>query len=135
MVETVGNTEKKAGALNQQLARMLPNADAGDVVMVMDADSTISPDFLEVALGLLEEDPDLMAVGGLFYGEDGGGLIGQLQRNEYTRYQRVVARKLEPGLRPHRHRVGHPQLRAARSREARGTLIPGTRGRCTTRSR
>ena len=52
--------------------------------MVMDADSTISPDFLEVALGLLEDDPDLMAVGGLFFGEDGGGLVGQLQRNEFA---------------------------------------------------
>ena len=94
VVETVGNKEKKAGALNQQLARVLPNADVVDVVMVMDADSTITPDFLEVALGLLEEDPDLIAVGGLFYGENGGGLIGQLQRNEFTRYQRIVARKL-----------------------------------------
>ena len=36
-----------------------------------------------------------MAVGGLFYGEDGGGLVGQFQRNEYARYQRVVARKLD----------------------------------------
>ena len=41
-----------------------------------------------------KSDPDLIAVGGLFYGEDGGGLIGQFQRNEYTRYQRIVARKL-----------------------------------------
>ena len=40
--------------------------------MVMDADSTIAPEFLEVALGLLENDRDLVAVGGLFYGEDGG---------------------------------------------------------------
>ena len=94
VVETVGNLEKKAGALNQQLAGMLPAADLADVVLVMDADSTITPNFLEVALGLLEQDPDLIAVGGLFFGEDGGGLIGQFQRNEYTRYQRIVARKL-----------------------------------------
>ena len=56
VVETVGNTERKAGALNQQLALLLPSLDAEDVVMVMDADSTISPDFLETALGLLEDD-------------------------------------------------------------------------------
>ena len=42
------------------------------MVLVMDADSTIAPEFLEVALGLLEIDPDLIAVGGLFYGEEGG---------------------------------------------------------------
>ena len=91
VVETVDNTEKKAGALNQALAGFLPEATAADVVLVMDADSTIATDYLAVALGLLEDDPDLMAVSGLFYGEDGGGLIGQFQRNEYSRYQRVVS--------------------------------------------
>lgn len=94
VVETIGNTEKKAGALNQELAQRLPGTDGRDLVMVMDADSTISPEFLEVAVSLLEEDPDLIAVGGLFYGENGGGLVGQFQRNEYARYQRVVARRL-----------------------------------------
>ncbi len=93
--ETVGNTEKKAGALNQVLAKLLLTSEPSDVVLVMDADSTIEPEFLEVALGLLDGDPSLIAVGGLFYGEDGGGLIGQFQRNEYTRYQRGVARKLD----------------------------------------
>jgi biofilm PGA synthesis N-glycosyltransferase PgaC len=33
------------------------------------------------------------AVGGLFYGEDGAGLIGQFQRNEYARYARDIARR------------------------------------------
>ena len=94
VVETTCNTEKKAGALNQVLADLLPRADRHDVVLVMDADSTLSDNFLEVALGLLEDDPDLIAVGGLFYGDAGGRLVGQFQRNEYGRYQRLVARKL-----------------------------------------
>ena len=110
MVETVGNTEKKAGALNQQLALLLPEREPEDVVMVMDADSTISPDFLEAALGLLEDDPDLMAVGGLFYGEEGGGLVGQFQRNEYGRYQRIVARRLDRVFVLTGHRLGDPRL-------------------------
>lgn len=125
---TLGNTEKKAGALNQQLAKLLPRLEPRDVVMVMDADSTIAPAFMETALGLLEDDPDLVAVGGLFFGEDGGGLVGQLQRNEFGRYQRLVARK--------RNRVfvltgtasmirGYA-LRAVA--EARGLLIPGSPG-------
>ena len=129
VVESVGNTEKKAGALNQQLALLLPSLDAADVVMVMDADSTISPDFLATALGLLENDADLMAVGGLFFGERGGGLVGQLQRNEFGRYQRIVARRLD--------RVfvltgtasvirGFALNAVAR---ARGTLIPGPAGK------
>ncbi|KQR07435.1 hypothetical protein ASF78_20990 [Cellulomonas sp. Leaf334] len=91
--ETVGNTQAKAGGLNQALARLLPGAAVEDVYLIMDADSTITPDFLEVALGLLEADPELMAVGGLFSGEDGSGVLGQLQRNEFTRYQRVIGRR------------------------------------------
>ena len=87
---TVGNTEKKAGALNQALSDMFGDISARDVVMVMDADSVIVPEFLETAMGRLETDPDLIAVGGVFYGEDGSGLVGQLQRNEYTRYQREI---------------------------------------------
>ncbi len=125
VVETVGNTEKKAGALNQQLARMLPDLDVRDLVMVMDADSTISREFLEVALGLLEDEPDLIAVGGLFYGEGGGGLVGQLQRNEFTRYQRIVARRLNRVfvLTGTASVIRGFALRAVA--EARGSLIPG----------
>ncbi len=122
------NVDKKAGALNQQLARLLPTADVDDVVLVMDADSTINPDFLEVALGLLERDPDLIAVGGLFYGDGGGRLVGQLQRNEFTRYQRIVARKLNRVfvLTGTASVIRNYALRAVA--EARGTLIPGTQG-------
>ena len=127
--ETVGNTEKKAGAPQPGAgAHAARDASAHDVVMVMDADSTIAPEFLEVALGRLEADPDLIAVGGVFYGEDGGGLVGQFQRNEYTRYQRVLARR--------RGRVfvltGTASVfRAYALRavaDARGPLLPGDRG-------
>jgi cellulose synthase/poly-beta-1,6-N-acetylglucosamine synthase-like glycosyltransferase len=90
---TVGNTEKKAGALNQALSEMFAHISARDVVMVMDADSVIVPAFLATAMGRLEEDPDLIAVGGVFYGEGGSGLVGQLQRNEFTRYQRLISRR------------------------------------------
>jgi cellulose synthase/poly-beta-1,6-N-acetylglucosamine synthase-like glycosyltransferase len=54
----------------------------------------IAPSFLEVAMGRLESDPDLIAIGGVFTGELGSGLVGQLQRSEYTRYQRYIARRL-----------------------------------------
>ena len=129
VVETVGNTEKKAGALNQQLALLLPSLDAEDVVMVMDADSTISPDFLETALGLLEDDADLMAVGGLFFGEEGGGLVGQLQRNEFGRYQRIVARRLDRVfvLTGTASVIRGYALSAVA--QARGSLIPGPPGK------
>jgi cellulose synthase/poly-beta-1,6-N-acetylglucosamine synthase-like glycosyltransferase len=125
---TVGNTEKKAGALNQALAKLFETIDAGDVTMIMDADSVIVPEFLETAMGRLEADPDLIAVGGVFYGEDGAGLVGQFQRNEYTRYQRDISRR--------QGRVfvltGTASLFRAYALKAvadcRGQLLPGHRG-------
>ena len=128
VVETVGNTEKKAGALNQQLRRLLPGSDERDVVMVMDADSTIGAEFLEDGLRRLEEDPALMAVGGLFYGEPGYGLIGQFQRNEYARYQRLVARKSGRVfvLTGTASLIRTVALSAVA--QARGELVPGVRG-------
>ena len=83
---TVDNTQRKAGALNQALSGLLPHLGPRDVVLVMDADTRLSERFLEVGASHLENDPELAAVGGVFYGEEGHGLIGQLQRNEYTRY-------------------------------------------------
>jgi biofilm PGA synthesis N-glycosyltransferase PgaC len=61
--------------------------------MVMDADTTLDAGFLESAVRRLTDDRALMAVGGLFYGEEGAGLIGQFQRNEYARYARDIARR------------------------------------------
>jgi biofilm PGA synthesis N-glycosyltransferase PgaC len=84
--ETVGNVHRKGGALNQALARLLPTTDANDLVMVMDADTSLGPQFLDVAARRLADDPELTAVGGVFYGDGGHGLVGQFQRNEYTRY-------------------------------------------------
>jgi cellulose synthase/poly-beta-1,6-N-acetylglucosamine synthase-like glycosyltransferase len=91
---TIGNDEKKAGALNQALTELFPGAERDDVTMIMDADGVIVPEFLQTAMSRLEADPDLIAVGGVFYGEDGAGVVGQLQRNEYTRYQRHISRRL-----------------------------------------
>ncbi|GGC96376.1 hypothetical protein GCM10011512_24240 [Tersicoccus solisilvae] len=91
--ETVGNTEKKGGALNQVLRTLLPQQQDNDVVMVMDADTTLDQGFLASAEKSFTWDRALMAVGGLFYGEEGHGLIGQFQRNEYVRYSREIARR------------------------------------------
>ena len=93
VVETVGNTKKKAGGLNQVLALVLPEQGDNDTVMIMDADTTLDQGFLAAAVQRLTNDRALMAVGGLFYGEEGGGLIGLFQRNEYTRYARDVSRR------------------------------------------
>ena len=84
--ETHENAYKKGGALNQALRLILPLTDAFDVALVMDADTSLGPRFIEVAAANLERDPELAAVGGVFFGEPGHGLIGQFQRNEYARY-------------------------------------------------
>lgn len=88
--ETVANEHRKGGALNQVLTMLLPVTDPRDVILVMDADTSLSPHFIEIAARQLQGDPELSAVGGLFYGESGHGLIGQFQRNEYARYGRQI---------------------------------------------
>lgn len=89
---TVGNTDKKAGALNFALGRLLEGADPDDLILVQDADSQLAPDFIENAVSHLGSDDKLGAVGGVFRGGPGGGFVGHLQRNEYSRYARDVKR-------------------------------------------
>lgn len=88
---TAGNTDKKAGALNQALAALLPTLADDDVVLVQDADSALDPTFIENAMIKLA-DPAYGAVGGVFRGDDRPGFVAHLQRNEYARYARDVAR-------------------------------------------
>lgn len=126
--ETRANRQKKAGALNQVLSVILPLQGDNDVIMVLDADTTLDPGFLESGVRRFEGDRALMAVGGLFYGESGGGILGQMQRNEYLRYSSHLKRR--------RGRVfvltGTASMFRARAlREvarSRGTALPGTPG-------
>lgn len=92
VMETVGNTHKKAGALNQALSLILPECTDEDYILVQDADSVLDLDFIETALSHMDQDILLGAVGGVFRGQDGGGFVGHLQRNEYARYARDVSR-------------------------------------------
>jgi cellulose synthase/poly-beta-1,6-N-acetylglucosamine synthase-like glycosyltransferase len=92
VTETVGNSYKKAGALNQALSAVLPRLREDDFVLVQDADSVLDPGFIESALSQLAADDQLGAVGGVFRGQEGGGFVGHLQRNEYARYARDVRR-------------------------------------------
>ena len=89
--ETSGNVHKKAGNLNQVLSWLLPTLGPSDAVLVQDADSRLAPGFIAAATRFLT--PEAGAVGGVFYGEPGGGLLGLLQRNEFTRYGRSIARR------------------------------------------
>ncbi len=90
VVTTVGNTHKKGGALNQVLARLFAEGTAHHFFMFLDADSMVNDTFVAEALSVFR-DPNVGAVGGIFYGEAGGGLLGQFQRNEFYRYANDVA--------------------------------------------
>ena len=92
VMRTAGNADKKAGALNFALDTVLVQADREELVLVQDADSQLSPDFIEKAIIHLQADALLGAVGGVFRGAPGGGFVGHLQRNEYARYARDVRR-------------------------------------------
>ena len=92
VLETEGNADKKAGALNQALDRLLPELDDDDFVFVMDADGTIDAGFMDAARAKFDSDPELGGVSGTFRGGPGGRFVGTMQRNEYARYARDVRR-------------------------------------------
>lgn len=127
-IDTVDNTTRKAGALNQALTQVLPDLADDDLLLVMDADSAVTPAFLAEALGWLDRHPTDGAVGGVFAGRAGGGLVGALQRNEYARYAREVARR---GARA-TVLTGTATLFRVRTMRAvaaaRGTVLPGRPG-------
>ncbi len=126
--ETINNNHRKGGALNQALAELLPSMGRKDVILVMDADSQINSTFLESAARHFLEVPSLDAVGGVFYGEEGHGFLGQLQRNEFIRYSDQIRKR--------RGRVfvltGTASLFRAHALTAvaksRGLYIPGVNG-------
>jgi biofilm PGA synthesis N-glycosyltransferase PgaC len=126
--ETVGNVDKKAGALNQVMGTLLPGLGENDTVMIMDADTVLRQGFLKSAVRHFTEDRGLSAIGGLFFGEDRPGLIAQIQKNEYTRYSREINRR--------KGRVfvltGTASIFRARAlrtvAEERGNLLPGMKG-------
>lgn len=126
--ETVNNQKKKAGALNQVLKHLAEGLHHNDLVMVLDADTVLDDGFIASAVQHFENDRGLTAIGGVFYGEPGHGIIGQLQRNEYFRYGRLLKRR--------RGRVfvltGTSTIFRAYAlkvvAQSRGTMLPGDLG-------
>lgn len=128
VLESVGNTQKKAGALNQALRQVLPGQGDNDVVMIMDADTSLDDGFLEVAVARMTSDRALLAVGGLFYGQEGSGMLGQLQRNEYIRYGREMRRRRGRVLVLTGTASLFRPLALRTVAESRGGALPGRRG-------
>lgn len=107
VIETQGNKHKKAGALNQVLSLILPDASDQDRILVMDADSYLDADFTTVASSWLAGDGSKVfgGIGGTFRGRrDSQAPASRIRRllnwwvetvqcNEYARYGRDVNRK------------------------------------------
>ena len=97
VVETVDNTHRKAGALNFVLAEVLPLLDDTDAVLLMDADTQLSDDFIATTTTRLwqeQKGKPVGGVGGIFTADDDSwGVVRQLQTNEYVRYARHLGRR------------------------------------------
>jgi poly-beta-1,6-N-acetyl-D-glucosamine synthase len=126
-IATAG-TGRKAAALNRGLDAVLPGLADGDLLLAMDADSALAPGFVAAAAAWLDSHPGDGAVGGVFTGRPGGGLVGALQRNEYARYAREIARRRARAavLTGTATVFRVAALRAVAA--ARGTALPGRRG-------
>lgn len=122
VMETVGNTARKAGALNQAIATATE-----DVVMVLDADTTIAPTFVEEGLAVLASEPGVAAVGGVFRGRPPRGYLQLCQANEYTRYGvQVDLTGRTAVLTGTAALVRRTALQEVA--DARGSVLPGERG-------
>jgi biofilm PGA synthesis N-glycosyltransferase PgaC len=96
VVETVGNGDGKAGALNFLLDEILPMLDDEDCLLVMDADTVLTERFIESTVTTLfgPSRRPIAGVGGIFLADDAPwSLVRQLQTNEYVRYQRRLSRR------------------------------------------
>jgi cellulose synthase/poly-beta-1,6-N-acetylglucosamine synthase-like glycosyltransferase len=126
--ETVDNVHKKAGALNQYLIQLLPTLRDDDYLLVMDADSELDSRWISRAAAESDSGDTIGAVGGVFYGRLGGGVLAQFQRNEYQRYARDIGRKKARAMVLTGTATMYPARVARHVQVVRGSEIPGTMG-------
>jgi poly-beta-1,6-N-acetyl-D-glucosamine synthase len=90
--ETVGNTGKKGGALNQAWTILEPWLLDGDYVVTMDADTLLDSRFVEAAFIKYHQRGKLQTLGGVcanFSGLQLDTALGVLQMMEYARAERI----------------------------------------------
>jgi biofilm PGA synthesis N-glycosyltransferase PgaC len=105
VIVTVNNKARKAGAINQALTRILSTQAPEFFILVMDADTVLSPRWIEAAARELADDPHALA-GGTYLGLAAGSgpdasiasrvhhsVVRQLQINEFERASRLQGRK------------------------------------------
>jgi glycosyltransferase involved in cell wall biosynthesis len=91
--ESGGNRDKKAGALNQALARLLPSLDDDDFVFFQDADTLPAPRWLEVARRWTDKHPGAVISGRYASPPTGKSLLRIIQENEFARDGRIIDRR------------------------------------------
>lgn len=124
--ETIDNQHKKAGALNQALDFLLPEMRDEDYVFILDADTTVSPRFMERALPLFNN-PKIGAVGGVFEGEYPTSILSRLNRNEFARYVRQIDRTRRTMVLSGTSSLIKVSV-LKKVAELRGSTLPGTKG-------
>lgn len=91
--ETVGNTGRKGGALNQAWALLEPSVADVDYVVTMDADTLLDPRFVECSYAKYQEAQLTgRALGGIcanFSGLPLDSALGALQMMEYARAEKI----------------------------------------------
>ena len=95
LIRTVNNNARKSGALNAGIRHLTadgPLAGGSSFVLTMDADTELHPQFLELALSILERSPDVGGLSATCLGRvppdtsRWGRVVAWFQRAEYCRY-------------------------------------------------
>jgi len=87
---TKDNAYKKAGALNQVLDQLLPTLEDDDLLLILDADGALAPDWIEKAKGKITH--RMGAISGVCRTTKHPGIISTFQAAEYAQDFRRVAR-------------------------------------------
>ena len=93
VLETWDNSARKAGALNQGLAKVLPALQPHDVVLMMDADSRLNHDFVAAGMAYFERWPLRGGISGSYVAAEHPARVALLQKIEYTQGLRTVHRR------------------------------------------
>lgn len=91
--ESEDNRDKKAGALNQALTRLLDELDDTDFVFIQDADTLPAPRWLQVALNWSARHPGAVISGRYASPPTGASLLRIIQENEFARDGRAINRR------------------------------------------
>ncbi len=124
VILTVDNKARKAGALNQAL-KVIDFGDE-DLLLIMDADTTLGPEFIPTALERLQ-DPSIGAVGAVFGAGPTTSWLESFQACEWSRYREQLRSTGKVWVLSGTAALIRGQVLRELS-EARGDTLPGVPG-------